>query len=263
MPLFALLCSLLCWILPGDSVKIRFSLTSRRANQAIQMSMVKNAVDDMYFGCNQTMTKKVDKYFKKENTGAFAKIWKKAESCANKRLKHKAERDEALTKDHMQAICAYTSNYKQFYKTFNDHVRNNMSIYSSSFPFHALHFWLTSAVQILSNDVNCVTTYRRTSLAFTGEVNQIIRFGFFASSSYKTTLTHFGHKTCFEIKTCSGAFLKHYSYIGTKEEEVLIPPYEMFRITMGPPVAGLGDCGVVHILQSVGVQSNLNCKAAY
>ncbi|XP_040912189.1 ecto-ADP-ribosyltransferase 4-like [Toxotes jaculatrix] len=229
------------------------------------MNMVKNAVDDMYFGCNKRMTQTISRFFKEENSGVFAKVWKKAEPCANRKLKHKAKGDEALTKDHMQAICAYTSNYKEFYKTFNDHVRNNMSTYCTSFPFHYLHFWLTSALQILNRDgdnINCNTTYRRTNLVFTGKVNQIIRFGLFASSSYKTTLTRFGHKTCFEIKTCSGAFLKHYSSLGPEEEEVLIPPYEMFRITMGPPVKGLGDCDVVHILQSAGVQSNLNCKAA-
>ncbi|XP_071346685.1 ecto-ADP-ribosyltransferase 4-like isoform X2 [Trachinotus anak] len=228
------------------------------------MSMVKDAVDDMYFGCNMTMTKQVtDKYFVEENTGTFARVWKKAESCAKKKLNQKNDGDEALTKDHLRAICAYTSNYKEFYKTFNHHVRSDMSKYTTSFPFHSFHFWLTSAVQILSNNTKCNTTYRRTNLMFTAKVGHTVRFGLFASSSYKTTLTRFGHKTCFEIKTCAGAFLKHYSAVGTEEQEVLIPPYEMFRITMGPAVKGLDDCDVVHILQSVGVHSNVNCKAAY
>ena len=97
--------------------------------------------------------------------------------------------DKALTKEHMQAICAYTSNYEQFHLKFNGCVRYDMSIYSNRFPYRSFYFWLTSAIQILGNNLNCITTYRRTGLEFTGENNQIIRFGFFASSSLKTNLT--------------------------------------------------------------------------
>lgn len=228
------------------------------------MSMVKDAVDDMYLGCRETMAKMVkDKYFKKENTGDFEKVWKKAQSCANKRLKRKHQEDQALTKDHLQAICVYSSDYEKFYKTFNTEILKGKDIYNTVFQFHSLHFWLTSALQILSDNRNCHIAYRRTNIEIIGKVNQIIRFGFFASSSKKTTLSHFGNKTCFKIRTCSGAFLKHYAALGDHEQEVLIPPYEQFKIinkTKG--FEGLHDCEVVYILESAGVHSNLNCNAA-
>ncbi|XP_067381032.1 T-cell ecto-ADP-ribosyltransferase 2-like, partial [Channa argus] len=86
-----------------------------------------------------------------------------------------------------------------FADKFNDHVRNNRSIYDTSFQFHSLHFWLTSAVQILNNNTKCVTTYRRTDLDFTGELNQNMRFGSFASSSYDLKLFNFVKKTCLKI----------------------------------------------------------------
>lgn len=59
--------------------------------------------------------------------------------------------------------------------------------------------------------------------------------------------------------------MKPYS-VYKEQEEVLIPPYEVFRITdrtTGSAVKGLEDCEVVYILenQSKKVQSNLNCKA--
>uniref|UniRef100_A0A3B4WV37 NAD(P)(+)--arginine ADP-ribosyltransferase n=1 Tax=Seriola lalandi dorsalis TaxID=1841481 RepID=A0A3B4WV37_SERLL len=219
-------------------------LASPRVKRTAAMSMATHAVDDMYSGCNGSMSRQVtDSYFERENSGAFARVWRKAEPCANKRLREKSEGDEALTKNHLRAICVYTANHEHFYKTFNDHVRSDMSKYTTSFPFHSLHFWLTSAVQILSDNMKCHTTYRRTELQFTAQVGHVVRFGFFASSSFKTSLTHFGHKTCFQIKTCAGAFLKHYSAIRLEEQEVLIPPYEMFRVTMGPPGKGLGDSG--------------------
>ncbi|XP_018534530.1 T-cell ecto-ADP-ribosyltransferase 1 [Lates calcarifer] len=266
MLLFALL-SLLCWVSPADTGKISFRFTSQHTKpiKPIRMSMVLEAVDDMYFGCNKTMAKTVNKYFERENENEmFQTAWKTAERCTNRKQKE----NKALGRHHIQAICVYTSSYKDFYKSFNEHVRNDRSRYrpepaQTSFPFHFMHFWLTSAIQILSDNMNCHTTYRRTNLHFTAKLNHIVRFGFFASSSFKTTLYRFGKKTCFEIKTCSGAFLGNYSYLGTEEEEVLIPPYELFMVAKGPRVEGLSDCEVVIILQSVGVQSNLNCKAVY
>lgn len=165
------------------------------------------------------------KFFEQENARTFESAWRKAKNCAKKNLKEKDPEDEALTEEHMQAICVYTSEYEMFYRTFSDAVRINRNIYGTDFPFHSLHYWLTSAVQILSNNNNrCQTTYRQTTLELTGSVNQIIRFGFFASSSYDPGLTQFGQKTCFKIRTCSGAYLKQYAHFQLSEEEVLIPP---------------------------------------
>ncbi|XP_062276709.1 ecto-ADP-ribosyltransferase 4-like [Scomber scombrus] len=215
------------------------------------------AVDDMYLGCENEMMMVIDKYFQKENVGKFKTAWKNAEKCSNKL--HLA--DTALTKNHMQAICAYTSN--DIYKEFNEAVRTGKNIYGSSFKFHYLHFWLTSAIQILKSEDKCITTYRRNDIVFTGKVNQTMRFGEFASSSTKTELTKYGIETCFKINTCLGAYLKDYTANGTKEEEVLIPPYETFKITHATVGlrydTDLPDCKKVFILKSVGKMSNLNC----
>ncbi|XP_071361536.1 ecto-ADP-ribosyltransferase 4-like [Trachinotus anak] len=266
LPLLPLL---LCWMLPVGSKKISiFSL--QNAKQPIQLNMVEDAVDDMYFGCNARMADMISsKYFTKENTGIFEKVWKKANECAIDRLKNKDTEDAALTLNHTQAICVYTgddgTNNQKFYKIFNDEIRTNRKNYCTSFSLHSLHFWLTSAIQILSNKKNCITTYRRTTKEFTGEVNQTVRFGSFTSSSFRSDLTKFGKKTCFKITTCSGAFLKKYPQLKDKEQEVLIPPYEMFIITKkigkNKFVENLNDCELVYVLKSAGEQSNLNCHA--
>ncbi|TNN49707.1 T-cell ecto-ADP-ribosyltransferase 1 [Liparis tanakae] len=257
--MFAPICLLLCWMLPVCS-KLQIRSLVRRP-EADRMSMEGDAVDDMYCRCNETMAKRIkDKYFKKENKGEFAKAWKREKECVNARLKLKQKGDEALTRDHIQAICVYTG---LFSKTLNDAVRKGKSTYRTSFPYHSLHFWLTSAIQILSN-TNCLTSYRRTDRALRGSVNQIMRFGSFASSSEEKTLKKFGKKTCFEIQTCYGAFLNHSSSIGREEKEVLIPPYEQFKIvkeTKGRNFKGLEDCEVVYTLKSAGIESNLNCNA--
>ncbi|XP_074486770.1 erythroblast NAD(P)(+)--arginine ADP-ribosyltransferase-like isoform X5 [Sebastes fasciatus] len=263
MLIFAPFCLLLCCMLPADAMTIRFDFTLRDTNKDIPLSMEEDSVDDMYRGCDAAVMETVkNKYIEEETTKVpLSGAWKNATVCADKKFKER--KDEALTKDHMHAICVYTGN--GVYKVFNDAVRTERRKYGSSFQFHSLHYLLTSAIQILNNNNNCHTTYRRVTNRFSGKVNQIIRFGSFASSSNKTDLTEFGNETCFKIKTCSGASLKNYSTYDDREAEVLIPPYEMFNITeiSNGKFKGLEDCERVFVLESAGVKSRLNCKVVH
>nr|XP_019939576.1 PREDICTED: ecto-ADP-ribosyltransferase 5-like [Paralichthys olivaceus] len=254
---------LLCWMLLVASKTITI-ITLQDAILSIPLNMSPDSVDDMYSGCRSRMERIVNtKYFEKENKGIFADVWEKANECATVKFRAKNNKYGALTKNHIQAICVFTSNYEKFYMTFNDAVRTNRAIYGTSFPFHFLHFWLTTAVQILGERTGCKTTYRRTTAVFTGEVKQKIRFGSFSSTSASPNLKGFGNKTCFQIRTCYGAPLKNYS-IFSFEEEVLIPPYEIFQITkkIKKNYRKLRDCENVYILKSVRFHSNLNCKNA-
>ncbi|XP_032417686.1 erythroblast NAD(P)(+)--arginine ADP-ribosyltransferase-like [Xiphophorus hellerii] len=230
------------------------------------LDMAVNSVDDRYSTCATQMEAKVKKtYFEKEmENNVFSKAWKGAESCADRNMKQKEPADEALTKDHMQAICVYTAGGPaDFFKAFNDAVRTKRQQYSSSFPFHSLHFWLTRAIQILKPNHNeCYTTFRRMKSTLTGEVNQEIRFGNFASSSKLSTLTHFGETTCFKITTCHGAYLKKYPKLQDYEQEVLIPPYEKFKIVSKDKPPELNDCKTVYVLKNARLQSNLDCHVA-
>lgn len=221
--------------------------------------MVEDSVDDMYFGCDKEMFEAVtEKYLVDErHMKLYADAWKEAEKCAEEKLKHK--KDKALTRNHLEAICAYTG--EKVYQQFNKAVRTGKSFYGSSFEFYSLHYLLTSAIQILNSNYYYHTTYRRSNDRFIGKVNQIIRFGSFTSSSYKTDLKEFGNETCFKINTFAGAFLKDYSIYN--EEEVLIPPYEKFKITEKidgqVKIQGLTDCKVLYVLESTGIKSNMNC----
>uniref|UniRef100_A0A3B5MJU9 NAD(P)(+)--arginine ADP-ribosyltransferase n=1 Tax=Xiphophorus couchianus TaxID=32473 RepID=A0A3B5MJU9_9TELE len=213
--------------------------------------------DDMYSTCATKMEAKVKgTYFKKEMKN-FKNMWITAEKCAEKKIKEREKGDEALTKDHLKAICAYTAGGPEnFYRTFNEAVRTNRTQYGSNFSFHSLHFWLTRAIQILkTSDGKCHTTFRRTNSKFTGVVSKVIRFGTFTSTSSLSTLTSFGKTTCFKIRTCHGAYLKKYPKLGDREQEVLIPPYETFKIiSKDKPMKQLSDCNTVYILNSTGVQ---------
>uniref|UniRef100_A0A8C6SBZ1 NAD(P)(+)--arginine ADP-ribosyltransferase n=1 Tax=Neogobius melanostomus TaxID=47308 RepID=A0A8C6SBZ1_9GOBI len=222
-------------------------------NQSIKipLSMSEQSVDDRYDGCTEKMAKKVKgEYLSREiNNSLFKSGWKKAESCANS--KYETRKDKALTKDHLQAICAYTEAGRPNYNT-------------PAFQYHTLHYWLVSALEILRINKLCRTTYRRSNDVFTGAVNQIIRFGSFTSSSKEPNLHDFGKKTCFHIQTCFGAYLKDYSVFDKSEREVLIPPYEMFKIMKiaKGSYEKMTNCNTIFVLKNAGNLSNLNCKAA-
>ncbi|XP_072315100.1 erythroblast NAD(P)(+)--arginine ADP-ribosyltransferase-like, partial [Eucyclogobius newberryi] len=124
----------------------------------------------------------------------------------------------------------------------------------SSFQYHALYFWLTSALQVLKN--SCETTYKRTCDVYNGKQGTVMRFGYFASTSRSPFVVEYGEETCFHIKTCFGAFIGDYS-VAPSEEEVLVPSYEEFRI-----VDIVAESTKIFVLESVGHSSNLNCNAA-
>uniref|UniRef100_A0A4W6FF78 NAD(P)(+)--arginine ADP-ribosyltransferase n=1 Tax=Lates calcarifer TaxID=8187 RepID=A0A4W6FF78_LATCA len=167
----------------------------------------------------------------------------------------KKTKHEGLHTKHIQALCTYTSD--GLYGDFNTAVREGKDKYlDKNFRYNSLHFWLTDAIQILNKDLSrtkkCLTVYRRTTVKFIGEENKIIRLGSFSSTSHRTDLTDFGKETCFVIETCLAAYVADYS--SYNQEEVLIPPYETFKITKKiennkDKPAGLTDCKVVYELK--------------
>uniref|UniRef100_A0A8C1SV48 NAD(P)(+)--arginine ADP-ribosyltransferase n=1 Tax=Cyprinus carpio TaxID=7962 RepID=A0A8C1SV48_CYPCA len=190
------------------------------------LDMALNSVDDSYDGCREKMANLVEtKYLKKEMQSNFANAWKHAE-------KNYKPPGDNLTKNHSIAIYDF----------------NN-----------AVH-----AIQILKKtQKECILTCRRTNVSFKKSVlNKEVRFGSFASSSFNHTKTNvFGNKSCFKIYTCESANLTKYSKYD-KEEEVLIPPYETFKVTAVKKRKHQKDlwCDTVFTLKSSGKRSDLNCK---
>ncbi|XP_055012782.1 ecto-ADP-ribosyltransferase 4-like [Boleophthalmus pectinirostris] len=237
-------------------------MMSNLESAIIPLNMMEKSVDDMYDGCSKEMDEKVkNEYFPREmkNNQLFRDAWKKTESCVN----DKYNKDKALTKDQVQALGVYTGN--DVYGPFNAAVRVSADKYTTSaFKYHALHYWLTTALQTLNNNKICRTTYRRSRDTFTGQLDQEIRFGQFASSSVSPDVVEFGNETCFQIETCLGAPINEYSCYST-EDEVLIPPYEKFKIMkiVQKSYEQLENCTTIFVLKPVGHKTNLNCKAAY
>ncbi|XP_029949236.1 NAD(P)(+)--arginine ADP-ribosyltransferase 1-like [Salarias fasciatus] len=224
----------------------------------IPLSLSPDSVDDMYYGCSQRMLIKVKQhYLNQSSTQELHTTYTKL--CALRAMKIRDSYD-LLSWDHFRALCAYTAGA---YDGLNRAVRKGRESYKTSFEFHALHFLLSDAIRLLKlNQRNCYTSYRRSKLLFSGELGQIVRFGSFASSSLNENLGHFGRKTCFEIRTCFGAYLKSYTEFDSDEDEVLIPPYEMFTI-VSIDTSGQNhlQCEVFYQLETAGIYSSTNCQA--
>ncbi len=223
------------------------------------LDMALNSVDDQYEGCREDMADRVKtEYLKKELNNSKTKFkiaWKKAEESV------KNKNDKGLTKNNLMAMYVYSGNI--VFNPFNNDTRCGKKLYRETrYKWYSLYFLLTEAIQILKKTQNtCYSTFRGTKAKFNENVlNHEVRFGSFASSSLNINITKtFGNVSCFEINTCEGANMTQYSKI-PQEEEVLIPPYEKFKVTDIKKKGQEGAwCDTVFILKSTGRKSDLNC----
>ncbi|XP_074553415.1 NAD(P)(+)--arginine ADP-ribosyltransferase 1-like isoform X2 [Halichoeres trimaculatus] len=238
--------------------------------------MAPNAVDDMYSGCKDKMEYRVKKEHllnERNRDKNFTLAWSEAEKYYNKKWKrHKGKRpssSSSLGKEQVMALYVYSLDKPRVYLSFNNAVRTQKSEYKTTFRYHSLHFFLTDALQTLSarkpGDERCVKGYRRANSYFSQDVlNKAVRFGSFTSSSmgWYPSSGRFGNKSCFEIITCFGADVSLYSKLGESEREVLIPPYEVFKVTKVERRSEQKSlpCEVVYRLKSMGKPlSTLNC----
>ncbi|XP_017210151.4 ecto-ADP-ribosyltransferase 5 [Danio rerio] len=217
------------------------------------LDMALNSVDDQYKGCTEKMADLVKtKYLEKEMS------WLNIENYNYKTA------EDNLTQNHSVAIYMYTNSDVKVHRKFNMDVLSGKEKYrTDAFSWHSLHFLLTEAIQILRKTQNgCFSTYRGTNLHFDRKVlNKEVRFGFFASSTLdRNKAESFGNVSCFEIHTCEGADVAKYSKFPL-EEEVLIPPYETFRVSAVKTRTFADDlwCETVYMLESTGKRSALNC----
>ncbi|XP_050956629.1 NAD(P)(+)--arginine ADP-ribosyltransferase 2-like [Labeo rohita] len=230
----------------------------RAAAEELKLDMALNSVDDQYKGCTSKMAHLVKtKYLQKEiyNSPQFRNSWQMGEMFV--KFPH-----GYLTRNHLIAIYVYSDNY--VYQLFNSANRYGKNQYKHmTYTWYSLNFLLTDAIQILKKtQYGCRVTYRGTGVEFNKYVlNKEVRFGSFASSSLDSNIAQgFGSKSCFEIYTCEGADVAKYSKY-PNEREVLIPPYEKFRVTAVKTRKHQPNlwCNTVFTLKSTGTKSDLNC----
>ncbi|XP_012369034.1 ecto-ADP-ribosyltransferase 4 [Octodon degus] len=237
--------------------------TECAAEVAIQVKfdLTPGSFDDQYQGCSEQVMGKLNEgdYFSKEIDAHknYFEAWRKA---------HLLYLDEGkalptnMTTAHAVALLVYT---------LNDHMRSDFSRamasaaaqqYKRSFHFKFLHYYLTSAIQLLRTELSseghtlCYEVYYGMKDDHpVANVGDTIRFGQFLSTSFlREEAQKFGTKTLFTILTCLGASVQDFSL----QKEVLIPPYELFEVVN----ASYHPEGDWLQLQSAGNLSTYNCQ---
>nr|XP_006137163.1 GPI-linked NAD(P)(+)--arginine ADP-ribosyltransferase 1 [Pelodiscus sinensis] len=191
-------------------------------------------------------------------TEAAASYWKERKDTSNVPQNFKPE--------YAMAVLAYSSqgplHMQPLHQEFNAAVREagrTRDSYLSHFNFKTLHFLLTRALHVLkaAEPARCHQVYRGVrGIRFKAEIRKPVRFGHFTSTSLKNdSALRFGQDTFFSIKTCFGANIKNFSFF-PDEDEVLIPPFEKFKVTNFTQAQGR----TMIQLQSLESSSNHNCE---
>ncbi|XP_075705105.1 erythroblast NAD(P)(+)--arginine ADP-ribosyltransferase-like [Rhinoderma darwinii] len=202
------------------------------------LDMAPTSFDDQYRGCSDVMEEEIPQLFKMEysTNKEFAHGWDTATFKWQEEKKRYLSLPKYFKDEYAIALLAYTIN-GPLHKVFNEAVREagqSKQYYLSNFKFKVLHYYLTRALQVLDavETPACHTVFRGIrGIKFKSEYRKPIRFGQFTSSSMNDqNALQFGEDTFFSIHTCYGVNIKNFSFF-PGEDEVLIPPFEKFKVT--------------------------------
>ncbi|KAM6287934.1 GPI-linked NAD(P)(+)--arginine ADP-ribosyltransferase 1 isoform 1-T1 [Spheniscus humboldti] len=228
----------------------------------VALDMAPTSFDDQYRGCSRMMEEELEELNRTEfaNNSVYTKAWTLAATEWRNRQGHVPQLP-VLRPEQEVALLAYTLS-NSLYQTFNAAVReagHSRREYLGAFHFKALHFLLTKALHALQDTQprRCHHVYRGIQgIRFTARHGQSVRFGHFTSASLQKEIAQrFGQDTFFLVETCYGVPIRDFSFF-PKEEEVLIPPFEIFEVT---DVAHDGDRALIQ-LRSQDALSTYNCE---
>ncbi|XP_066059712.1 erythroblast NAD(P)(+)--arginine ADP-ribosyltransferase-like [Chamaea fasciata] len=228
------------------------------ATTVVPLDMALDSFDDQYRGCRHAMTELLPalNHFEFQKNPLFARVWVKAADEWWRR----GPPVTPLSPAQATAIMTYTM--KDMYKEFNDAVRRagrSRREYRDNFHFKVLHFLLTDALTTLrdTQGPRCHHVFRGVrGVRFQARPGDTVRFGRFASTSLRKEIAQqFGTDTVFQVQTCQGVDIREFSS-NPGEEEVLIPPFETFKITS---VTQEGDRAQIQ-LRSAGTFSKYSCE---
>lgn len=185
----------------------------------------------------------------------YSKVWQNAHL---KWLNQQKNLPQNMTNTHAVAILVYILNnniHSDFSRAMAS-LGTSPAQYHHDFHFKYLHYYLTSAIQLLREDLlshniyHCYDVhYESKDVPLKVPIGTIIRFGQFLSTSLLRNKTQNSkNKTFFTISTCQGVPVEYFSL----KKEVLIPPYELFEV--------VNTRGNWAQLQSIGNVSTYNCQ---
>ncbi|XP_032345134.1 ecto-ADP-ribosyltransferase 5 isoform X4 [Camelus ferus] len=233
----------------------------------LSLGLAPDTFDDTYVGCSEEMEEKAALLLKEEMArhALLRESWETAQEAWEHR--HRGlTLPSGFKAHHGIAIMVYTNSSNTLYRELNWAVRTGGSsweVYMEYFPFKALHFYLTRALQLLRGSGSCSMgpgeeVFRGVgTLRFEPKrLGDSVRLGQFASSSLDESVARrFGNATFFFLRTCFGAPI-HALSVFPEEREVLIPPHEVFLVTS---FSQDGTQNLVTLSSSNQICSHFNC----
>ncbi|XP_033264058.1 ecto-ADP-ribosyltransferase 4 isoform X3 [Orcinus orca] len=229
----------------------------------IDFDLAPGSFDDQYQGCSQQVMEDLIQgdYFTKEleSRRNYHRVWQRAHLDW---LTQGKALPENMTVTHAVAILVYSSNgsVRSDFSRAMASAAGSPQQYKHSFHFKYLHYYLTTAIQLLRkeivtrNDSLCYEVHHEVKGVYLeAPMSATIRFGQFLSTSFlREEAQKFGDQTLFTILTCLGAPVQDFSL----KKEVLVPPYELFEVVN----MSYHPRGNWLQLQSTGTQSAYNCQ---
>nr|XP_031316077.1 ecto-ADP-ribosyltransferase 5 isoform X3 [Camelus dromedarius] len=233
----------------------------------LSLGLAPDTFDDTYVGCSEEMEEKAALLLKEEMAchALLRESWETAQEAWEHR--HRGlTLPSGFKAHHGIAIMVYTNSSNTLYRELNWAVRTGGSsweVYMEYFPFKALHFYLTRALQLLRGSGSCSMgpgeeVFRGVgTLRFEPKrLGDSVRLGQFASSSLDESVARrFGNATFFFLRTCFGAPI-HALSVFPEDREVLIPPHEVFLVTS---FSQDGTQNLVTLSSSNQICSHFNC----
>ncbi|XP_054575222.1 ecto-ADP-ribosyltransferase 4 isoform X1 [Eptesicus fuscus] len=226
------------WLLRAQLPLLLLFAGLQRPTAAIKINfdLAPDSFDDQYQGCSQQVMEELSQgdYVTEELEAQtnYYKAWNSAHLTWLNRAKALPKN---MTITHAVAILVYTLNNNvrsEFTKAMASAARSPWQ-YKHSFHFKYLHYYLTSAIQLLrkgiamKNDSLCYQVHHEADFYLKAYIGATLRFGqFLPTSLLRKEAQESGNQTLFTIFTCLGAPVQDFSL----REEVLVPPYELFEV---------------------------------
>ncbi|RMB90902.1 hypothetical protein DUI87_32735 [Hirundo rustica rustica] len=223
----------------------------------VALDMALDSFDDQYRGCRHAMTQLLPalEHSEFQKNPQLARLWVEAAERWQRRGPPVTPLSPA------QAIALMTYTTKDVSKEFNAAVRvagRSRREYRHNFHFKALHFLLTDALATLrdARGPRCHHVFRGCA----GSGSRAARRHrplrpIHVDVAAERDCSAIGTDTVFQVQTCHGVDIREFSS-SPGEEEVLIPPFETFRIT---GVSQEGDRAQIQ-LRSTGTFSKYSCE---
>ncbi|KAM6216294.1 ecto-ADP-ribosyltransferase 4 [Rhynchocyon petersi] len=227
------------WLLGGQLQLLLLLSSLQRPTCSFQVDfdLAPGSFDDQYQGCSTEVMEKLNQgdYFTNElkSHKSYSRAWHKAHLTW---LGKARALPQNMTTAHAVTITLYTLNNKISSDFTNAMASAHRPLwrYSHSFHHKYLHYYLTTAIQLLRQEIirrsglQCYKVYYGTKDAYSeAHPGAIIRFGQFLSTSLlREEAQEFGNQTVFVISTCLGTPVEDFSL----KKEILIPPYELFEV---------------------------------